>query len=237
MFGFKSRDPVKMKAASERLLTNLSWEADVVLNERRSKKTAWIVASFAVFVATILGISISFILPLKKVVPYVVVVDKITGEGSVVQTGKEAVTLNDMTEKHWLNSFVVARERYMYRFLQFDYDTVRLLSGDRVWINFKSIYEGATSLDQVLKDNVEIIPLILSTTLNGNGTATVRYELKTRDYRNASPAVVVRRIATIRYEFQTKNFEIEKDAIANPLGFTVQAYQTDPESSEAKVVQ
>ncbi|MNW20653.1 Type IV secretion system protein virB8 [compost metagenome] len=40
---------------------------------------------------------------------------------------------------------------------------------------------------------------------------------------------MTRRVATIRYEYKARNLVLEKEAIANPFGFTVLAYQTDPE--------
>lgn len=210
-------------------LQNVSWEADIVLNERKSRTTAWRIASAACLLAVIQGVGISLMLPLKTVVPTVVMVDKLTGEGQVVAPAQEFVATNTLSDKHWVQNWVISRERYVYRFIQYDYDNVRRMAGDQAWANYTPLFEGPESLDVRLKDNVEIIPSVLSITLTGNGMATVRYELRTRDYRSTAPAVVTRRIATIRYEYKARDLVLEKEAIANPLGFTVTAYQTDPE--------
>ena len=230
MFGKKSRDPsAQLRKLDERMLTDLSWEADVVLNARRSKSAAWAVAICALVVVVIMSIALAMLVPLKKVVPTVVMVDKLTGENEILNTAQDFVTTNALSDKHWVQQFLIARERYVFRFIQYDYDTVRLLANNQVWANYTPLFEGGNALDKRLRDDVEIIPIVLSITLTGNGTATVRYELRTRDYRTTSPPAVTRRIATLRYTYEARNLVVEKDAIANPLGFTVTAYQTDAE--------
>lgn len=221
----------------DKQLTDLSWEADVVLNARKSKAIAWRIAGAAAAVGLVQAAALVMLVPLHSVVPVVVMVDKLTGEAQVVPSGQEYVTTSNLSDKHWIQNFLVARERYVYRFIQFDYDTVKKLAGNQTWSNYTPLFEGNEALDRKLKDDVEIIPTVLSITLTGNGMATVRYELKTKDYRTTAPPVVTRRVATLRYEYQARNLTLEKDAIANPLGFTVTAYQTDPElGGDAKEV-
>lgn len=215
--------------ASDRLLTDLSWEADAALNAQRSMSIAWRVAAVALAAAMVMAVALALLLPLKSVVPMVVMVDKITGESQVVSPAKEFVTTSALSDKHWIQTFVIARERYVYKFIQHDYDNVRLFSGNQTWAKYAPIYEGENSQDKRLRDDVEIIPTILSITLNGDGVATVRYELRTRDFKLSTPPSVARRVATLRYEYEAKNLILEKEAVANPLGFTVTAYQTDPE--------
>lgn len=232
-----SKRPEPVPAHREKQLTDLSWEADVVLNARKSKTIAWRVAGAAVAVGLAQAAALVMLVPLHSVVPMVVMVDKLTGESQVVPSAQEYVTTSSLSDKHWIQSFLIARERYVYRFIQFDYDTVKRLAGNQTWSNYTPLFEGSESLDKKLRDDVEIIPTVLSITLNGSGMATVRYELRTKDYRTTAPPVVTRRVATLRYEYQSRNLTVEKDAIANPLGFTVTAYQTDPElGGEAKEV-
>jgi type IV secretion system protein VirB8 len=219
-------------------LRDLTWERDVYLNTVRSRTIAWRVAAGAGALALLLGAGIVTLLPLKTVVPHVVMVDKLTGEGQVVAPAQQYVATSELSDKHWVSNYLVSRERYVYRFIQYDYDTVQLLSGAQPWSNYKGLFEGANALDAQYKDNVEVIPRVLSITLNGGGIATVRYELRTKDYRVSAVPTVTRRVATLRFEYQARNLTLEKDAIANPLGFTVTAYQTDPElGGDAKGVQ
>ncbi|MGJ7523701.1 virB8 family protein [Variovorax sp. LT1P1] len=227
----KSKSPNEDTAQrkDDRILSDLSWEASIVLNERKSRMVAWRVAATAGVVCLAEAVALAMLVPLHSVVPTVVMVDKLTGEAQVVPSAQEYVANSTLSDKHWINNFMIARERYVYKFIQQDYDTVRRLAGNLPWGNYASQFEGSDALDKRYKEDVEILPTVLSITLNGNGTATVRYELRTRDYRVTAPAAVTRRIATLRYEYAVKNLTLEKEAIANPLGFTVTAYQTDAE--------
>src|SRR4051812_3503911 len=78
MFGMK-----KSMQGEEREISGLSWEADIVLNERRSRLIAWRIASVAVVLVVLMVISLMLLIPLKQVVPYVVTVDRLTGESSI----------------------------------------------------------------------------------------------------------------------------------------------------------
>lgn len=221
-------------AGDTRMLSDLSWEADVLLNLRKALTGYRWLLGVAVLVIVILAIAIAFLVPLKKVVPMVVMVDKLTGESSVVATANELVTTSQLTDKHWVKTFLISRERYNYRLVQFDYDTVRRLANPTVWSSYAPLWEGDGALQKVYAENVEVTPVILSITLLPNGIATVRYELRSRDFRTTTPMVITRRVATIRYAYETRNFASEADAIENPLGFVVRAYQTDPEFTDGK---
>lgn len=213
--------------------TDLSWEADIVLNLRRSQLTAWRVAFGSLTLTGLLAIALMLLLPLHKVVPYVVMVDKLTGEASVVSTAKDFVSASALNDKHWVKQFVISRERYNYRLLQHDYDNVKRLAGNSPWAAYDRLFQGDGALDKKLGENVEITPVVLSITLGEGGLATVRYELRTRDLRGAGgDAAVTRRVATVRYAYELKANVKEAEAIENPLGFTVTAYQTDPELSQ-----
>lgn len=223
-----------MPAGDARMLSDLSWEADVLLNQRKALTSYRWLLGVAVLVIVILAVAIAFLVPLKKVVPMVVMIDKLTGESSVVATANELVTTSQLTDKHWVKTFLISRERYNYRLVQYDYDMVRRLASDKVWAGYEPLWEGESALQKVNKEDVEITPVILSITLLPSGIATVRYELRARDFRTTTPLVTARRIATIRYAYETRNFASEADAIENPLGFVVRAYQTDPEFTDGK---
>ncbi|NRR30390.1 hypothetical protein HSX11_09320 [Oxalobacteraceae bacterium] len=210
-------------------LSGLSWEADIVLNERRSRILAWRVAIVAIAVAFIVAVALLLLMPLKQVVPYVITVDKLTGESSIAISSKNFVTNSTLNDKHWVKSFLLARERYNFKLLQYDYDTVKSLAGDGPWKVYSKLYDGDAGLDKKIGENTEITPTILSIALNETGIATVRYELRTKDMRSVAEPVLTRRVATIRYSYKQQGSRKEFDLIDNPLGFSVDAYQTDPE--------
>ncbi len=227
MFG-KSRPDTRPDDA----VADLSWEADIVLNQRRAVRTAQLVACGGFGLALVLAVAVLLMLPLRKVVPYVVMVDKLTGEASIVSTANDFTATSSLNDKHWIKQFVIARERYSYRLLQHDYDNVKRMAGNTPWLAYDRQFQGDASLDKKYGENVEIIPSVLSITLNEGGLATVRYELRSRDQRSGAEPALARRIATVRYVYELKANLKEAEAIENPLGFSVTGYQTDPELTQ-----
>lgn len=210
-----------------RALRNLDWEVDIVTNTRRSERLAWRMFFLVSGLCALLVVALSLLIPLHRVVPYVVTVDKVTGETSVVSTD-EVARQNSMLDKHWVKTFVIARERYSYPIVQQDYLTVRRLAGDGPWGVYSKLFMGDENLDKTYGENIEVIPRILSVTINGDNLATVRFEVTRTDRRMITPPVVTRKIATLRYAYG-KRILLEAEAIENPLGFTVPGYQVDPE--------
>jgi type IV secretion system protein VirB8 len=212
----------------ETLPLGLSWEADIVLNERTSRLLAWKVAAFAGATSCLMAVALILLIPLKQVVPYVVEIDKLTGESSIVGSARDYVSPSALNDKHWIKTFVLSRERYAYPLLQHDYDTVHLLAGETAWKAYAKLFEGGDdALDKKYGKKVEITPTILSLTLNQPGIATVRYELNRKN--EVGDPIITRRVATLRYSFKQQLSKREFDVIDNPLGFSVDGYQTDPE--------
>jgi len=207
----------------------LSWEEDVVVLERQSRILAWRVAAAAGALLVVMTICLALLIPLKQAIPYVITVDKQTGEAQLASTGPKFVGESDLTHKYWIREYVVSRERYIYKLLQQDYDTVRVLADGPLWKEYSAQFNGANALDKKIGDSIEVIPSILSIVLHADNTATVRYDLVKRDTKQGSLSSTSRRIATLKFTYQAKTLVKEADLIANPLGFTVVAYHTDQE--------
>lgn len=207
----------------------LSWEEDVVLHERQSRILAWRVATAAGVLLVVMTICLALLIPLKQAIPYVITVDKLTGEAQLASTARKFVGQSELTHKYWIREYVVARERYIYKLLQRDYDTVRVLADAGLWKDYSAQFSGSNALDKRIGDSVEAIPHILSIVLHADNTATVRYDLVKRDTKQNNQSSTARRIATLKFSYQPKTFAKEVDLIANPLGFTVVAYHTDQE--------
>ena len=222
----------KNKEAVERSVPpKLSWEEDVVLHERRSRILAWRVATASGVLLVIMTICLALLIPLKQAIPYVITVDKLTGEAQLASTARKFVGQSELTHKYWIREYVVARERYIYKLLQRYYDTVRVLADSGLCTDYSAQFSGANALDKKLGDAIEVIPTILSIVLHADNTATVRYDLVKRDTKQGSASTSTRRIATLKFAYEPKTFAKEVDLIANPLGFTVVAYHTDQEYS------
>lgn len=220
--------PQPTSAPIDRQLSQLSWEASIVDSERRAARVAWKIAVISLLVGLLGVASAIIVLPLKTTEIRVVTVDKLTGETAVASTlGTYVAAPNELNDKYWTKRFLMARERYNYKLLQADYDTVRLLAADKPWRTYSSQFEGSESLEKKYAQDIEITPTVLSTTISQYGIATVRYEIKERDYRSSDAlAKVERRVATLRYRYAPNLSASERDLIDNPLGFTVDAYQS-----------
>lgn len=218
----------------EKELSNLTWEVDIIQKTRISERRAWLITKGLFVVVMLLIAGFVMLLPLKRVVPHIVIVDKLTGEATIAETQQNFMTDNELNDKHWVKEFVTARERYNYRLLQRDFDKVKLLAGDDAWSDYSDLYLGRNPLDEEFGENIVITPKILSITLSDGGFATVRYELQHQDRRTKAAPKTTRRIATMRYEYKPQFNVPESVAIENPLGFTVTAYQTDAEFTGAK---
>ena len=216
--------------ASQPDLSGVSWEIDATVQLRRSERRAWLVAGAACLAACACALALVALVPLHRVVPFVVTVDKLTGETAVTTTEDASARPNAMADKHWIKTFVIARERYNWQVVEQDYNTVRRLAGSDPWATYQKAFEGDDGLDHKYGQNIEVTPNILSITLAGSGLATVRFELVRRDRRLPADTgtVTSRRIATLRYAYERKTLR-ESEAVENPFGFVVQGYQTDPE--------
>lgn len=219
------RSPTAPRAAA---LSQLSWEASIVDSERRAARLAWKFAIIGLLIGLCGILAALVVLPLKTTEIKVVTVDKLTGETALAASlGQYATTPNELNDKYWSKRFLLARERYHYKLLQADYDTVRLLAANAPWRSYAALFEGAQALDKQYGPDIEITPNVLSSTISQYGIATIRYELKERDLRNGdSTSKIERRVATLRYHYSPNQKGNERDLIDNPLGFTVDAYQS-----------
>lgn len=216
------------KPSSSAQLSQLSWEASIVESERHSARLAWKIAIISLLMGLLGVLCAIVVLPLKTTEIKVVTVDKLTGETALANTlGQYALAPNELNDKYWSKRFLLARERYQYKLLQADYDTVRLLAATTPWRSYAALFEGAQALEKQYGQDIEIIPTVLSTTISQYGIATIRYEIKERDLRNSeTPNKIERRVATLRYHYVPNLKASERDLIDNPLGFTVDAYQS-----------
>ena len=213
-------------------LRGVEWEAELSENLRSSVHRATRLNYVLIILLALLIVSLVVLLPLKQTVPYVIRVDSLTGATEIGQTIKDYVAESELNDKHWIKEFVVSRERYNYRLLQHDYNKIKYLAGDISWKQYDELFKGINSLDRQYGENIQITPSIVSITLTENGNqkfATVRLTIEQRDMHSEAKARTHHKVATLRYDYKQRFFVQERDAIENPFGFTVLAYQTDSE--------
>ena len=210
----------------------LDIETSLTLLQERSEQRAWIVAYGALAVAVLSVVALAVMVPFYRVVPLPIEVDRLTGESQVIDVlDARHVHTRAIQDKHWVEAYVRARERYDWGLLQMDYDSVLTMSDDVVARDFRGVYSGPDALDRQLGPNTERRVRILSTTLPPDepGHAVVHIERTTfrNGLANAEPPQ--RFVITLAYTYRPPVFTRESIAVANPFGFKVTAYSRDPE--------
>ncbi|MGQ3054219.1 MAG: virB8 family protein [Roseateles sp.] len=212
------------------------WEADRQTRSEKSERRAWIVAGACSLLALVAVGGMATMAPFKRVVPYVFAVDKATGNVELVSAtdDRAAVGYQELTDKHWAQTYVVARESYSWKLLQNDYDTVLALSSDEVGREYAKLYEGGNARDKKFGQSVEMRVKVLSVTLSHDDVSTkavVRFEkvAKRQEADVADPPQYF--VSTMAFEYKPSMFGKEKDLIANPLGYRVVAYRVDAEAA------
>jgi type IV secretion system protein VirB8 len=213
-------------------MPRVDWETSLVANESRSRRNAWHVATAAALVALAEAAALVGLTPLHTVVPYVVTVDRATGDAMLTPSANRLMATGELNDKYWISEYVVSRERYVFRLLQHDYDVVQRFSDPIVWTPYAALYEGDNALDHKLGDKTEFLPRVLSITLNEPGIATVRLEVANHD--TSGEVRVQRYIATLRYVYRLPSRAKESELIDNPFGFRVLGYHLDEELGSAR---
>lgn len=210
---------------------NNDWEAGRIVDNEKSKKTAWIIAGVAVGIAALEAIGIATILPLKEVVPFVYRTNTETGVPELITLMEDKkITGQDADDKYWLAKYVIARETYQWYVLNEDYHLVGLLSSPNVGASYAALFDGKDSLEKTYGKSVEATVKVISAIPNGNGTGTVRYIKTTKRVdQDNSQAVVERFVATIGYEYRNVTRMKESERLINPFGFQAVSWRVDPE--------
>ncbi|WP_322021773.1 MULTISPECIES: type IV secretion system protein [unclassified Burkholderia] len=210
----------------------LDIEASLTDLQERSERRAWYVAYAAVGVAVFCAIALAVMVPFYRVVPLPIEVDRLTGESQVIDVlDARHVHTKEIQDKHWVENYVRARERYDWGLLQMDYDSVLAMSDDAVARDYRGIYSGPDALDQQLGAGIERRVRILSITLPPDEPRHAVVHVERTSFKNgeahAEPAQ--RFVITLAYTYRPPVFTRESVAIANPFGFKVTAYSRDAE--------
>ncbi len=207
----------------------LDFESSLRYMVEQSNKRAYMFAFFCGVLSLLSIMAVMLLTPLKTTEPYLVRVNDTTGAVDIITIlDTEQINHNEALDKHFINSYVRAREGYFYDMLNRDYELVLTLSSDRVAADYKDIYKGENARDRVFKNNIQINVDVLSIVLtesNGVKTATIRTNLAIKNLSNRS-IVNQYRIITLSYEYQNIAFK-ESMRHINPLGFKVLTYRID----------
>ncbi len=230
MFGRKNPQTPKPIVKPE--IDALSFEVDIALRSYKSERRAWILVVVFAIIAILAVTAVMLMVPLKQTVPYYVYVDKETGATqAVVVSDPNAISQNEAVARYWLSRYVSARERYVYRLQQEDYDFVLATSMPAVGAEYSEPYKGQNNRAELLKESIEerINILSVQVTPGTRGRGTVRYQKITWRAGMREPESVKTYVADIAFDWVSATGWGTKDLLQNPMGFAVLAYRSTQE--------
>lgn len=243
----KQKKPKKLnKSKAVKAFTDsaVNFETSRIKQIEKSKNTAWRVAFMACITTICLAVALVFLLPLKKVEPYLVRVDNNTGQTDIVRTLHNAQS--DYTEevaKYFTANYVRLRESYDWYTIQNTYNQTLLFSDPKEQNRLKNKMSKSTAPHKVYKDQKRIKININSVSFIGEPDTNliqVRFTktIEPTDGGSYSPQddttfprdIVSQHIAIIGYEYINVP-EVDDVRLINPLGYTVKTYRVDEDSA------
>lgn len=207
------------------------WSEDRQIAIETSRRTAWIVAAVAATVAVLEALALVFLLPLKTVVPYTLLVDRQTGYVEALKPlERQTIAPDAALVRSFLVQYVIERETFDINSLTHSYRKVALWSADEARSRY--IAESQASYPQsrlaTLPRQAVVEVQVRSVSSLGTDTALVRFTtVRTDPGGQARP---VQYWATvIKYRFSGAAMSAE-DRMINPLGFQVVRYRRDAET-------
>jgi len=208
-----------------------SWARDRLDAVHSSRRIAWIVASIAAVIALCEALALLALVPLKRVEPYTLLVDRQTG---FVQQLKpldpQFIGSREALTQSFLVQYVIAREGFDIDAIQSDYRKVATWSSGGA----RSDYLGqmsATNPDSPLARyprTTTIEVAVKSITALNDHTALVRFDTIRHD-AGQQPGQGRPWVAVIRYDYINRPMTAA-DRFINPLGFQVLSYRRSAET-------
>ncbi len=215
----------------EYLAAAKAWETDEITRTKRSERRAWIVAGVAVVIALLAVAAVALLTPLKTVEPFVVRVDKNTGQSDVVTIlNEKTVGYDEAVDKYFLARYVNYREEFSDATAFPNYEAVSVMSSQNIG---KTYYDTINPQNPKAPVNVygkqgQVDITVSSVVMIGKGVAQVRFSRRER-MRDDMLWTEAHWIATVTYTYVNPPIA-EKSRLVNPVGFRVNEYRLDPET-------
>lgn len=207
-----------------------SWAKDRSDALVASRRVAWRVAAALGVVAVCEALALMFLMPLKTVEPYTLLVDRQTGFVQALKpVDAQLVSADRALTQSFLVQYVIAREGYDRDTVQGDYRKVALWSAGQARSDYVATMQ-ATNPDSPLNryaPGAIVDVTVKSVTPVGSNSAMVRYDTRRRDQRGAAPTAQSW-VAVIRYRYSGEPMSVA-DRFINPLGFQVERYRRSME--------
>ena len=223
------------KKEQDKLFTEtdaLDFEASKSLMIANSEHRAWNITKGACALTGLSWVALVLLMPLKTEVPYVAMVNEVTGYTQLLTTlSEETISKQDALDAFWVGNYVRNREVYDWYTIQDSYDTTLLMSSPDVGRDYALNYEGDDALDSVWGKRFKAQVRLLSKPIIKNNIATVRFEQTLSSVEDSRKGKSTTWIATLGFKYKT-DAQSDEQRLKNPLGFEVVSYRLDPELME-----
>jgi type IV secretion system protein VirB8 len=209
-----------------------SWSIDRQKTADKSRRLAWIAAGSAAAIAFFEAIALVLLVPLKRDVPYTLLVDRQTGFVQAIRPlQEEAISADSALTRSFLVQYVIARESFDAATLQENYRKTGLWSADEARERYLSLMRSSNPLSPLasLPRGATIDVDIRSVSSLAADRALVRFST-TRTDPGTGVQTAQHWAAVITYRYTNADMTAE-DRLLNPLGFQVIRYRRDPETS------
>jgi type IV secretion system protein VirB8 len=212
----------------------ISWDTDRLAQMRRTVRIAWWVAGAGWTCAVVGGISLSLLLPLKSVEPFVVRIDNSTGIVDVVPAYTGQGGLDEAVTRYFLTHYITVCERFNFATAESDYEecgAFHTAQRNQAWYALWNATNPASPLNLhkdggTVRAQVESVSFFKRATGVGD-LAQVRY-LKAERQGSDAAERVTHWIATIQYAYAAPSQD-PKTRRWNPLGFKIVELGSEPE--------
>lgn len=222
-----------------------NFEVTVADLARRSEKRAWWVAGLSLLLTLAMAGILAYMVPLKKEVPYLVMVDPYAGIARLARVsgddGFQSVIAKEAINRANIASYVLARESYDSGLVnERDYRTVYTMSEPDVWGAYSAsrdarnpespgaMYGARTAIRIKISS---VTPLGAKPGKPPTG-ATVRYQRQLYEKSNGATRPLDSRIVTMEFAYRPElKMDREDDNMVNPLRFRVTNYRSDVDSA------
>lgn len=205
---------------------------DEVFFQLRSQRNRWMVVAVLAFILSVVAMgTVALLLPLKETKPFVVMVDRTTGEAEkIVQVRPVNLGEQEAVRQAELVSYVIDRETYDISDNQTRIPDVLTRSREQARSSLVGLWTKGNENypPEIYNNRSRLLVKVISITLLSDATAQVRFRknLETEGERNVERDFV----ATVGFEFQPKVERNLEDVWKNPLGFVVTNYRVDAET-------
>jgi type IV secretion system protein VirB8 len=211
-----------------------SWDADRRAQLARNERNAWYAAGAGWFCAAASGVSLALLLPLKRVEPFLVRVDRSTGIVDVVPVYAGQAGVGEAVTRYFLMHYITVCERFNFATAESDYEECAAFHSplrNQAWYALWRPSNPASPL-VVHKDGssirVQVESVSFFTRANGvSDLAQVRYVKALRQGQGGDERFS-HFIATIQYVYGSPAAD-PKIRRWNPLGFKILELTSEPE--------